>query len=204
MVTVSSVSGHCANAHAILSRLVKALFGFALLPGAACKSHSLTGYPNTVMATIPVGGGPSDLALLPKGDFAYVANGAAQYVTAVNVEARTDVARITCVANPYMITVKPGGEFYVTSELDDAVAVIRTNDNAGVATVPVGMCPHRLCFRPDGAYCYTANQNSNTVSVIRTSDNVGDAPFSVQASANGAVHATCDHDSQTITRIGRT
>ncbi len=128
-----------------------------------------SGYPDTVIANISVGGDPTDIAVLPDGRYAYVANQIVQNVTVVDVENREVVAHVTCGSNPYMCAAMPGGEYvYVTSEWDDEVSVIRTSDNTVVEKIKTGACPHRLCFLPDGSRCYTANQNDNTVSVIGT------------------------------------
>ena len=179
-------------------------------PSAACtltvKSSS---YPDSVLATIAVGGDPTDIAVLPDGRFAYVANQGAQYVTVVNLETRTVVAQVTCGTNPYMVAARPDGQFvYATSEIDDNVSVIRTGDNAVVATVPVGDNPHRLCFSPDGSHCYTADENDNTVTVIRTSDNtvvaavpVGSMPRDVDCTTDGQYAYAANTGDSTVTKI---
>jgi YVTN family beta-propeller protein len=153
---------------------------------------SQSGYPDTVVATIAVGGDPTDIAVLPNGRYAYVANQIAQYVTVVDVENRAVVTHVTCGSNPYMCAAMPGGEYvYVTSEWDDEVSVIRTSDNTAVDKIKTGACPHRLCFSPDGSRCYTANQNDNTVSVIGTASRtviatipVGNIPRDVDCNAD--------------------
>jgi YVTN family beta-propeller protein len=146
-------------------RLTIALLALAVVASAQ-------GYPDSVIAQIPVGGDPTDVSVLPNGTHAYVANQTAQYVTVVDIENRQVVGHVTCGNNPYMAVATPDGRYvYVTSESDDAVSVIRTSDNTVVDTIPVGNNPHRLCISPDGSRCYTANENDNSVSVIRTSDN---------------------------------
>ena len=164
-------------------------------------------YPDTVIATIQVGGDPTDIAVLPNGEFAYVANQTAEYVTVVDLENREVVAHVTCGSSPYMIAARPDGEYvYSSSEWDDEISVIRVSDNTVVKKIPVGACPHRLCFSPDGSRCYTANQNDNTVSVIRTSDNtviasvsVGDIPRDVDC--DGEYVYTANVGSTTLTKI---
>jgi len=168
---------------------------------------SQSGYPDTVIATIQVGGDPTDIAVLPNGEFAYVANQTAEYVTVVDVENREVVAHVTCGSSPYMIAASPGGEYvYSSSEWDDEISVIRVRDNTVVKRIPVGACPHRLCFSPDGSRCYTANQNDNTVSVIRTSDNtviasvpVGNIPRDVDCGEEFVY--TANVGSTTLTKI---
>ena len=178
---------------------------FLAIAGAAFAQ----GYPDSVVAEIPVGGDPSDIAVLPNGRFAYIANEAAQYVTVVDIENRSVAARVTCGTNPYMIAAKPDGQYvYSTSEVDDEVSVIRTSDNAVVTTIPIGATPHRLCFSPDGNRCYVANSDDNTVAVIRTSDNtvvatvpVGATPRDVDCTTDGQYVYAANTGSSTLTKI---
>ncbi len=167
------------------------------------------GYPDTVVAEIPVGGDPTDIAVLPNGRFAYIGNQAVQYVTVVDVQNRSVVTRVTCGANPYMLAPKPDGQYvYAANERNDNVSVIRTSDNTVVATVPVGATPHRLCFSPDGSRCYVTNMDGNTVSVIRTSDNtvvatvpVGSNPHDVDCTTDGQYVYAANTGASTLTKI---
>lgn len=131
------------------------------------------GYPDSVLATIAVGGDPTDIAVLPAGDFSYVGNELADYVTVVGTRSRSVVARVNCGRSPWLLAPSPDGRHvYVVNQSDGSVSVIRTSDNTVVATVAnVGSSPARCCFSPDGALCYVTDQNGNKVTVIRTSDN---------------------------------
>jgi YVTN family beta-propeller protein len=167
------------------------------------------GFPDSVVAEIPVGGDPTDIAVLPNGRFAYIGNQAVQYVTVVDVQNRSVVTRVTCGTNPYMLAPKPDGQYvYAANERNDNVSVIRTSDNTVVATVPVGATPHRLCFSPDGSRCYVTNMDGNTVSVIRTSDNtvvatvpVGSNPHDVDCTTDGQYVYAANTDASTLTKI---
>ena len=97
-----------------------------------------SGYPDTVLANIALGGDPSDMAVLPNGRYAYVANQTAQYVTVVDVEDRKVIKHVTCGSNPYMISAMPGGEYvYSSSEWDEEISVIRTSDNTVIDTAAI-------------------------------------------------------------------
>jgi len=167
------------------------------------------GYPDTVIATIPVGGDPTDIAVTPNGRLVYVANELANYVTAVDVRTRAVVARIACGNYPLMVAARPGNEYvYASCGTDDKVAVIRTSDQTVTDWIRVGSSPHRLCFSASGDRCYVANQNSSTISVIRTSDNtvvasvpVGDTPRDVDCLPNGEFVYTANLYEPTLTVV---
>ncbi|MBM3315009.1 YncE family protein, partial [candidate division WOR-3 bacterium] len=141
------------------------------------------GYPDTVIATIAVGGDPTDIAVLPGGEYIYVGNELEDYVTVVSVRRRAVVAQVECGASAWLLAAKPDGQYvYVTNQYDGSVSAIRTSDNTVVATInDVGSSPARCCFSPDGAFCYVADQNGGKVTVIRTRDNTVVARVSVGA-----------------------
>ncbi len=144
-------------------------------------------YPDSIIATIPVGGDPTDIAVTPAGDRAYVGNELADYVTVIDIQARAVLTRLDCGGMTNMVAAHPDSPYvYVTCGYDDRVAVLRTTDNSVVTTIPVGSSPHRLQVSADGTRCYVACQNSNSVSVIDTRSNttiasvpVGDTPRDV-------------------------
>jgi YVTN family beta-propeller protein len=81
---------------------------------------------------------------------------------------------------------------YVANTGSDNVSVIRTSDDAVVATIPVGGAPRAVAITPGGGRAYVANLSSNDVSVIRTSDNtvmttiaVGSGPLDVAVAPDG-------------------
>ena len=61
-----------------------------------------------------------------------------------------------------------GARAYVTLVNDDAVAVIRTDTNEVVQTIPVGDRPRGIAISPDGTEAYVVNAGDNNVSVIDT------------------------------------
>ena len=150
-------------------------------------------YPNTVIATIYVGGDPHGMCKLARGPYLYIANESYDGVFVVNVDELRVVDTIMCGGVPWQVTASPDDRYvYVANHYENTVRVIRTETNSVVATVPVGQVPHALACTPDGRYVYVANINSDDVSVIRTSDNtvvatvnVGDRPCGLCMLPNG-------------------
>jgi YVTN family beta-propeller protein len=133
---------------------------------------SQQGFPDSVVAHVPVGGDPHDITGLPDGSYLYIGNETDDHVTVVRTADRTVVARLTCGAAPWVVLSDPAGDrVYVANLNSNSVSVIRTSDNAVVATVPVGASPCLMACRPQGDFVYVPNSASNNVSVIRTSDN---------------------------------
>jgi YVTN family beta-propeller protein len=158
---------------------------------------------NTVVATVPVGLGPSGVAITPNGAFAYVANFNSDDVSVINTATNTVVATVTGLNEPTGVAINPNGAFaYVTSTgqnggagagAPNVVSVINTATNTVVATVPVGLGPIGVAITPNGAFAYVTNRDSNDVSVINTATNtvvatvpVGFGPDGVAITPNGA------------------
>jgi YVTN family beta-propeller protein len=141
---------------------------------------SRSGFPDTVIATIYVGGDPHHVCKLANGPYLYVANEAYDGVVVVNVDELRVVDTIMCGGVPWGITCSPDDRYvYVANHYENTVKVIRTHDNTVIATVAVGEVPYAMACTPDGHYLYVANINSDNVSVIRTSDNTVVATVSV-------------------------
>ncbi len=162
-------------------------------PALQSPAAPLSPYPDTVIATIAVGGDPTSAVSLPSGDFLYVGNETDNRVTVVRLADRTVIARISCGTAPWEVCCKPDGSAVYVSNLNSAsVSVIRTADNRVIATVPVGYGPCLADVTPDGSFLYVTNSTSNTVSVIRTDNNqviatvpVGSNPRSITCLPEG-------------------
>jgi len=112
------------------------------------------------------------------------------------------VATIPVGSSPFGVTVLPSGNYvYVTKGYTDSVCVIRTSDNAVVATIilPGGPCdPMGIAALPNGEYVYVACY-LGFVAVIRTSDNsvvatvpVGYGTWNLETSPTGDyVYVAC-------------
>lgn len=76
-------------------------------------------------------------------------------------------------------------KLYVTDPNDNQVAVIDTNTDVVLTTIPVGTSPQGIVISPDGTKVYVANGSGSSVSVIDTStDTVTQTPSVCASSFN--------------------
>jgi len=152
------------------------------------------GYPNIVIATIPVESGPyGGIAVSPDREFAYVSNYNSDTVSVIKTSDNSVMQSIPVEDGPFGVSVTPDGAFaYVSNCNSNSVSVIRTSDNSVIQSIPVESYPLGISVTPDGEYVYVSNYLSNSVSVIQTSDNsviqsitVGLFPFGVSVAPDG-------------------
>ena len=81
---------------------------------------------------------------------------------------------------------RDGKELYVSTGRGNTVAVIDTEKNAVVATIPIGNRAWGIALEPSGSKLYTANGASNDVSVVDVKSRkelrrikVGDGPWGI-------------------------
>lgn len=153
---------------------------------------------NTAVKTIPVGGGPSGIAVTPNGAFAYVVNEFDNTVSVIDAAAEAVVATVPVGNGPRGIAITPNGAFaYVTNASDNTVSVINTaNDTVVGLPISVGGFPNGIAITPDGAFAYVVNTAGSSVSVIDTTLNlevatvgivdIGDGPDQIAITPNGA------------------
>jgi len=154
----------------------------ALLPLAllltACRPHDFPQYPANYR------------------EYAYVANGASNTVTILDlVNLRRD-REIPVGANPTGVATSPTrNEVYVVNSGDNStngsVSIIDAQTNAVVATIPVHKKPYFIDVSADGHRGYVANSASNNVSVLDLDARkeiaiigVGEAPGLVRTSSD--------------------
>jgi YVTN family beta-propeller protein len=138
---------------------------------------------NTVIATIPLGAGPTGLAGTPDGAFVYVANG--PDVTVIDTATNAVVATVGLLGTSsdvlaVDVAITPDGAFaYVPTNRCSPFAcapevnVIDTATNSVVATFPVGAAGlrlHEIAITPNGAFAYVAGGSGGTF-VIDTATN---------------------------------
>ena len=162
---------------------------------------------------VPVGQTPGFVAIAPNGKFAYVANRGAAVVTVVDTAINQAVATIPFPDGPpqYLAFAPDGRRLYVSVFNDpdrsiNEVAVLDTQTNSVITTIPVGTRPYALAVKPDGSEIYVPNHDSGTVSVIDTSTNalvtdirVKPNPHWVEFSKDGTRAYTANHDSNLVT-----
>ncbi len=152
---------------------------------------------NAVIATVPVGEGPSGVAATPDGRFVYVTNnrGPEFSVSVIDVASNSVIATVPVGPMPTEVAATPDGRFaYALVSGPGTVSAIDTATNAVAATAAIGSgsAPFSIAFAPDGRFAYIANLMQNTVSVLDTATNtvtatvpVGAAPFDVAVTPDG-------------------
>jgi YVTN family beta-propeller protein len=148
---------------------------------------------NTVVTSIPVGGGPCGVAFSPDGTKAYVVNLYSNNVSVINTATNTVVTSIPVGGGPWNVAFSPNGNTaYVINSGSNNVSVINTATNTVVATIPVESEPMGVAVTPNGNTVYVANSRSNNMSVINANTNkvianitVGTYSFDVAVAPNG-------------------
>jgi uncharacterized repeat protein (TIGR01451 family) len=142
----------------------------------------------SIVASIPVGVSPVQVAITPNGNTAYVDNLIGNSVSVIDTATNTVTDTIPVSGFPDGVTVSPdGSELYVSELLGQSVAVISTATNTVTATITVGAIgtgPDDVAFAPNGATAYVADDYGGTVSVIDTATQTVTATIPVGPSVN--------------------
>ena len=169
---------------------------------------------NTLVATIPVGSGPSAIVASPTGTRVYVLNGSG--VTSVStIDTATDaVVSTTPVGPPFaagMAITADGARLYVSTWAPDTVHVIDTASMTVTTTIPLGQYPRGLDVTPDGSRVYVAAPSLNAVYAIDTNTNtvigtipVGEEPRSVRITRDGSFVYVANTTSSSVSVIDTT
>jgi YVTN family beta-propeller protein/VCBS repeat-containing protein len=175
--------------------------GEPIEPMAARSMLSIAAVPDIDVSTVPVGGGPSGVAV--SGTHAYVSNQADNTVSVVDTTTGAVVATITVGGAPSAVAVTPdGSRVYVANRNTNTVSVINTATNTVVATVKVGTNPDAIAVSPNGTRVYVLNAGTNSITKINTATNkitgtikVGNSPTAIAFSPDGKkVYVTNKND----------
>jgi YVTN family beta-propeller protein len=148
---------------------------------------------NTVVATWPIGGGPTAIAASPTGARVYVLNGSPASVFEIDTAANAVVNAVPlAVPQARGMAITPdGSRLYVSTSGSNSVKVIATATMTVTATIPVGQEPLGVDVSPDGSHVYVAAYASNAVNVIDTTTHavatipVGSGPLSARVTPDG-------------------
>lgn len=125
---------------------------------------------NAPQGAIPVGNGPTDIAITPDGTRAYVANAQDDTVSAIDIPTNAVVATIPVGDEPRGIAIAPNGtRVYVANTKSNSVSVISTATPSNVGpAIAVGAEPEGIAITPDGLRSLVA-QRGGDISVIENS-----------------------------------
>ena len=169
-----------------------AVLVLSLNPGCKRPPGNTAEYPDTVAATITVGGTTGAIVGLADRPYVYVTNERSG-LCVINTEELRVVDSVACGGDAWQLAASPDDRYiYASHQYDSSVSVISTESNTAVAKVRVGDCPHAMACTPDGKRLYVANINDDNVSVIQTLDNtvvatvhVGEGPRGLCILPNG-------------------
>ena len=161
---------------------------------------------DTVVATIPVGAGPTGVAVNAAGTRVYVSNTGSGNVSVINTATHTVTATVPVGVGPIGVAVNPAGtRVYVANLFSQSLSVIDTTTNAIVANVAMGTFVLGVAVNPAGTRVYitTPAADSTKLLVLDTASNtivdtlvVGMSPQGVTVNPAGTrVYVTSDQNS---------
>lgn len=158
-----------------------------LLPRMRAASVTVPAVP---IATIPVGDGPTGIALARLGRAGYVTNFGSGTVTALDTVTRSATATVAVGSGPWGVAVNPAGtEAYVGNSASGTVSVIATATNTVTATIVGISAPAGIAFSLDGSRAYVVSQGTDSLFVLDTATRdvvtsvaVGTTPYQVAVS----------------------
>ncbi|MCK8438938.1 hypothetical protein G3I77_39995, partial [Streptomyces sp. D2-8] len=165
--------------------------------------------PAVALSTIPVGDGPTGVALARLGRVGYVTNFGSGTVTALDTVTRSATATVPVGSGPWGVAVNPAGtEVYVGNSGSGTVSVIATPTNAVTATIGGISTPFGIAFALDGARAYVVSQDTDSLIVLDTATRtvvtsvpVGSAPYEVALSPDAPHAYVSDFGSGTVTVV---
>ncbi|MFC5408321.1 beta-propeller fold lactonase family protein [Larkinella bovis] len=128
---------------------------------------------NQIVATLPVGITPLDVAISPDGKKIYVGNLRPNVISVINAQTNQIEALLPTYESPRKVLVNPNGKYlYTVNALSNNVLVFNTATNLPVATITIGENARSLSSAHDGSYIYIGvGEGSPRVHIINTINN---------------------------------
>ena len=129
----------------------------------------IDGGTRKIVATVPVGASPAQMAVSPDRGSVYIANTGSDTVSVLNTADNTVATAIALPrgSKPIDVAADPSGRYLYTADGgSNRVSVLDIRTKRVVASVRVGTQPLSVAVAPDGGTVYAANSGSGDVSVI--------------------------------------
>lgn len=132
----------------------------------------INGATGEVVATIPVGYYPTEMAFDSQDSSLYVANQNSDNVSVVSTVTDSTYASIPVGAGPWAAAYdSENGDVYVTNYDSDNVSVISTVTNTVLTSIPIYQYPQGVTFDPANGNVYVSSAYMSAVFVISGADN---------------------------------
>jgi YVTN family beta-propeller protein len=174
-LTVTNVVGQSTKTGGVVVQSASTTYGY-VANGDDNTVSVIDTATNKVTATVPVGSGPSKVAITPDGTKVYVTNVGSDDVSVIDTATNKVIATVPVELWPSEIAVSPDGKkVYVANEggfiSGKSISVINTTTNTVIATMDLGKRPLPIVITPDGKELYVSYIDSNTLDVIDTATN---------------------------------
>jgi len=165
---------------------------------------------NTPLAPIPMQFQPSEVAITPNGQTAYVVNELSDVIIPVDVATNTAKTPIPSLGDfPDAIAITPDGKTaYIANGNTANVLALDIATNTPGVLIPVGTAPVALAITPDGTTVYVVNAVSNNVTPINVATNtpgtpiaVGLQPFAIAVTPDGRTAYIANSEGANVTPI---
>ena len=116
---------------------------------------------------IPVGIGPTGLAVNPRRNEVYAVNTGSNSVSVIDAEKNNAVAQISVHRRPYFISVGSDGKrAYVANSASNNVSVLDLDERREIAAIGVGEAPGMAVVSPDNNTLVVSNRVGGSVSIV--------------------------------------
>ena len=158
---------------------------------------------------IPVGKGPTAIALAPGGGEAYVVNSGSGTATPIATASRRAGSPIPVGSHPQGIAITPDGRTaFVTNTGSDSVTPISLRTGQAGVPIPVGHEPQAISITPDGRTAFALDWGGSAVTPINVASErpgravrVGSYPYAISMAPNGSTAYVANYGSDTVTPI---
>lgn len=134
---------------------------------------------NAPVATIPVGVGPSAVAITPDGSRAYVTNSQDATISVLDTATKGTIGSPIPVGDePRGIAIDPGGtRAYVANSGSDSISVVDLAAATVIATVPLeaDSDPQSVAVAPDGATAYVTQKGGDVARIVTATNALASA-----------------------------
>jgi YVTN family beta-propeller protein len=130
-----------------------------------------------VMTSVPVGGAPRDVAMLPDGSRVFVACGN-NSLNVIDTASNLSTGTVP-IADPAKLSLSPTGARLYATTSDGHLVIVDTSSNSVVATPSVGASPRGVSVAPDGSVVCVVNQSGHSVSLVDPVTNTASAEIPV-------------------------